>query len=435
MAAFGFAPQAEASLAEYVDRIHPEDRDRVQQAMKRALEPTGDGFYDIDYRTMCPDGTTRSLIVKGQAFFDGETPNRRAVRFVGTVLDVTERKQAEEALRASEKRLQAILDNTSAVIYLKDLQGRFLMVNRRFEELSSQRQVVGKTDADLFPRHVGEVIQANDRQVMDAGKPMEFEELVPLSDGLHTYIAVKFPIFDATGKVTAVGGISTDITDRKRAHDALKAEQEMLWHTIEVQDQERKLVTYEIHDGLVQYVTGALMHLEAMRDRVNVDAIAEELENVVDVLRKAVKEGRRIISGLHATVLDDYGVVAAVEDLIEQEERVDLQFEFVKDESVGRLARKTEQAIYRITQEALTNVQKHSQSKKVRVELCRRGDHVHLEVRDWGLGFAPPYSSNGRHGLKGMIERARIAGGKCTIEAAPGGGTQVVVDLPYVGGS
>jgi len=91
-----------------------------------------------------------------------------------------------------------------------------------------------------------------------------------------------------------------------------------------------------------------------------------------------------------------------------------------------------EEAIYRITQEALTNIGKHSQSKSVRVELGRRGDRVHLEVRDWGVGFTPSNRSKGIHGLRGMTERARIVGGMCKIESSPGEGTRVVVDLPYL---
>ena len=96
------------------------------------------------------------------------------------------------------------------------------------------------------------------------------------------------------------------------------------------------------------------------------------------------------------------------------------------------MAPSIELALYHITQEALTNVYKHSQSDKVRIELSRRDDKVHLEVRDWGVGFAPPGSSKGIHGLRGMTERARIAGGKCTIQNASGKGTKVIVDLPYL---
>ena len=94
---------------------------------------------------------------------------------------------------------------------------------------------------------------------------------------------------------------------------------------------------------------------------------------------------------------------------------------------------RTEETLNRITQEALTNIRKHSQSKKVRIELGRQGDRVHLEIRDWGVGFTPTNGSAKGHGLRGMAQRARIAGGECKIDSTLGAGTQVVVDLPFVG--
>ena len=349
--------------------------------------------------------------------------------------EIAERTIAQRIVGASESRFQAIINNTSAVIYLKDWEGRYLLVNRRYEELFNvtQQQIVGKTDAEVFPSEVVAALQANDRQVRDTKQALEFEEVVPHADGPHTYVSVKFPIFDPAGQCNAVGGISTDISDRKRAADVLEQEQEMLRHTIEAQDQERQLIAYEIHDGLVQYATGALMQLESVQGHLNSAALAEQIEKVVDILRKTVDEGRRIINGMHTTVLDDCGIVAAVHQLIEDDERAHVQVDFVKDEGLGRMAHRIELALYHITQEALTNAHKHSQSSKVRVELSRREDRVRLEVRDWGVGFTPPANPKGVHGLRGMTERARIAGGRCTIENACGGGTQVVVDLPYLG--
>ena len=106
--------------------------------------------------------------------------------------------------------------------------------------------------------------------------------------------------------------------------------------------------------------------------------------------------------------------------------------EFVKDKSLGRLAPAIEETLYRITQEALTNIRKHSQTERVRVEIRRLEDDVHLEVRDWGVGFANHNGTHGSHGLKGMTERARIAGGRSRIESTVGEGTRVIVDLPYL---
>ena len=304
--------------------------------------------------------------------------------------EMVQRREAQEANRVNAGRLQAILDNTSALIYVKDLQGRFLLVNNRFAALASHGNLVGKSDADLFPAEVAATIQANDRQVREAAEALEFEEVVPHRDGTHTYVAVKFPIRDSAGQVVAIGGISTDISERKKATDALEAEQELLRHTIEVQDQERQLVAYEIHDGLVQYVTGALMQLEAMQDNGGPLAATNTLESVVSILRRAVAEGRRLINGIRTPVLDGFGVLAALEQLVQEEERAHVRIELITDEELARMDSKIEEAIYRITQEALTNVEKHSRSEKVRIELGRQGDTVHLEIRDWGADLRLP---------------------------------------------
>jgi len=430
---FGLPPHADVTDVSYLDRIHPNDRERVVQAVGRARDPRGNGRYETECRLVLPDGSVGWFIVKGQAFFEGQGEQRHATRLIGTVMEITKRKKAEEIIQASENRLQAIMDNAHAVIYLKDLDGRFLLINRRFEELLhvSQRDFIGKTDADIFPSDVVAKIQANDQLVRESGKPLEFEECVPQQDGPHTYVAVKFPLFDAGGHCVAVGGISTDITDRQRAIEALETEQEMLRHTIQMQDQERQLVAYDIHDGLVQYATGALMQLEGIKHQLASEVLAEKIERILEILRKTVSEGRRIINGMHTTILDDCGVVAAVQGLIEDKERSHLEVEFVKDEALGRMASNIELALFHITRESLTNVTKHSCSNKVRIQLGRYDDRVRLEVRDWGVGFASATKPKGVHGLKGMIERARIAGGRCTFESAPGQGTQVVVDLPY----
>jgi PAS domain S-box-containing protein len=343
-------------------------------------------------------------------------------------------RNARASLLGQLAERKAMMDNTTAVIYLKDVQGRYLMINRQYERLFevTQQRIAGKTDSDLFPSDIAAQIQANDQKVKDTGQPLKFEEVVPQADGHHTFVSVKFPVFDSAGRVTAVGGISTDISDRKKAADALEEERDLLKHTIEVQDQQRKLIAYEIHDGLVQYAAGALMQLESIQSQVKSEALGEQIERVVDILRKTLDEGRRIINGMHTTVLDDCGVVAAVDQLLEDEERAHVKVEFVKDSGLGRMAPSVELALYHITREALTNCYKHSQSDKVRIELTRSGDRVHLEIRDWGTGMVQPAKIKGIHGLRGMTERARIAGGECTVENARGKGTIIVVNLPYL---
>jgi two-component system NtrC family sensor kinase len=138
-----------------------------------------------------------------------------------TARDMREQRAAATALRESEQRLQAILDNSPAVIYLKDTQGRYLLVNRRFETLFhvTRRDIQGKTDLDLFPHDVAEVFRANDRRVMQANCALEWEEIAPHDDGPHTYLSLKFPLHDGRGDPQALCGISSDITLRKQAEE------------------------------------------------------------------------------------------------------------------------------------------------------------------------------------------------------------------------
>ena len=127
----------------------------------------------------------------------------------------------QETLREGEARFQAILENSPSVVYMKDTSGRYLMVNRRFATLFAiaEAEVIGKTDFDLFPPAAAAQFSANDQRVIEAREPIEFEELVPHQDGLHTYLSVKFPLFSADGTISAVCGKSNDITDRKRTEE------------------------------------------------------------------------------------------------------------------------------------------------------------------------------------------------------------------------
>lgn len=130
----------------------------------------------------------------------------------------TEHKRAELARLRSEQQLQMILDNSATVIFLKDLQGRYVLVNRRFEELFhvTKASVLGRTDHDIFPREMADRFQANDHAVLAAGKALSIEEYAPHDDGIHTYISVKFPLEAPDATITGVCGIAMDITERKQ---------------------------------------------------------------------------------------------------------------------------------------------------------------------------------------------------------------------------
>jgi PAS domain S-box-containing protein len=138
--------------------------------------------------------------------------------------------QTERALGESQRLLQAISDNSTAVIYAKDLAGRYLFVNRRYTEIfhRTQEVIIGHTDHELFPPAAAQAFRGMDERVAAANTPLVEEETAPLDDGLHTYVSVKCPLHDAAGNVCGIFGISTDITDRKRVEGDLRAREEQL---------------------------------------------------------------------------------------------------------------------------------------------------------------------------------------------------------------
>ena len=140
-----------------------------------------------------------------------------AVRVLGINTDITERKQAEEALNQSQKLLQDVINGYPSPIFVKDIEGRFLTINNKLEELLGVKneEIKGKTDYDIITKELAENYRVNDQKVIEEGKSIQIEEEADLIDGHHTFINHKFPIYDIKGKPYGLGSISNDITERK----------------------------------------------------------------------------------------------------------------------------------------------------------------------------------------------------------------------------
>lgn len=139
-------------------------------------------------------------------------------------------KQSLLTLEQNQALLRAITDHSPAVIYVKNVDGRFMFVNREFERLFelSSVQIIGKSNHELLPKNVADAVRANDVMVIEQKSALQFEELVPLQDGPHSYLSVKFPLFDESGLVYATGGISSDITQRKLTEEMLRNREQLL---------------------------------------------------------------------------------------------------------------------------------------------------------------------------------------------------------------
>jgi PAS domain S-box-containing protein len=206
-------------LKSWTSRLHPEDAGHVFAALTAHIEHHD--IYDTEYRLLTKAGEYGWFRARGQAIWN-ETG--QITRMAGSLQCVTDRKRAEEALRQHEQLLQDVINNTTAVIYVKYANGQYLLINRRFEQLFdlTTDQIIGRTDHEIFPKDIADVFRANDVTVLERNTAMEYEEYAPHSDGLHAYISIKFPLCDHTGRPYATCGISTDITERKRIEAELR---------------------------------------------------------------------------------------------------------------------------------------------------------------------------------------------------------------------
>jgi signal transduction histidine kinase len=224
-----------------------------------------------------------------------------------------------------------------------------------------------------------------------------------------------------------------EIQRRSEVEQSLRHEQHSLKQLLRTHDHERQVISYEIHDGLAQQLTGAIMafsNLERICE-ANPAAVRTQCNNISKLMGDCLAEARRLINGVRPPLLDEQGVVVAVQDLIHQIAiGSDVAVEFYRSPDFGRLEPVLENAAFRIVQEALNNAMRHSKSQKMSVSLIREDQHVRVEVQDWGIGFDAEQTSGEGVGLKGIRERTRLLGGQVTVESKPGSGTKIVADLP-----
>jgi signal transduction histidine kinase len=203
---------------------------------------------------------------------------------------------------------------------------------------------------------------------------------------------------------------------------------------LQAYEQDRRLAAYELHDGLVQVATAAQMRLEALlaSGQMTSGPVKQELELVLGLVRNAAQEARQFIMGLRPPVLEEHGLLEAIRQLIAALPPGGPAIDLAVSLQSPRLHPLLEAAIYRIVQEALSNVRRHSQSDRAEVRITQLDDRVEVEIRDWGVGFDPAAVDKQRFGLKGIHERAHALHGRAQIDSAPGKGTRVLVHLPLV---
>lgn len=312
------------------------------------------------------------------------------------------------------------------VVVDRDLRVRF--VNRTGHGLTPDdvlgRNILDFTSDDSTPR-----LRAAIEEVFTSGGQKSLATVVRNSDGSHSEFAVQVGPIVRDGGVAAAMVACEDITLLKRSERELHRERSVLRRLIDIQEQERQLVSYEIHDGLAQYIAGAIMHLEAYLYTL-AGREPRELVDGVRLVRAAAEESRRLIAGLRPPALDELGIVDAIESLV-ADARIEIpRVEFVHALPEERLPPAIETAIFRVVQESLTNARRHAHATRADVSVAQVPAGIHVRVSDDGCGFEPTSIPDSRFGLEGIRQRCRLFGVEPTIDSAPGRGTAIDVVLP-----
>jgi PAS domain S-box-containing protein len=336
-------------------------------------------------------------------------------------------------LQESQDRFRTLTENAFDLICEIDERGvyRYLSPNHR--------QVLGWDVDALVGQDALNFIHPDQRQFIEQRLAQAVREGSGCVEVQVQAANGEYRWFETTGQSYRTAGgelrfvvISRDVTDRRAAQDRLRREQEYQRRLLALQDADRRLMAYEIHDGLVQDLYGAQLFLESVKVAGAFAADdAKAFKSAVELLRGAIEEARRLINGLRPPILDERGLIAALEHLAhDMEQTWGVCIDFHAQVQFDRLSATVENAVYRIVQECLNNVQQHSDTDRAQVELTHEGNWLRVAVSDRGKGFDPAEVSSNRYGLAGIRERTRLLGGEAQIDSRPGAGVTVVVRLP-----
>jgi PAS domain S-box-containing protein len=416
--------------------LHPDDKlraDALNEAVTRG-QPT----YEEEFRLRHKDGHYITVLTRGLPI--RRDADNQVVRIVGTHLDVTERKRTESALRESEERLTLAFAGAQEGVWDWDLETNAVVYSSRW------KQMLGYSDDEIEPHvsawerlvHPADRVRADEAHdgVTRGQKTYEAEFRLRHKDGHYLHVLSRgYPVRrEPGGPVVRIVGTHFDLTERKN-RDAEHARAELLAHLVHVQEEERRRIARDLHDQFGEHLTTLSLHIGALKDAcAHSDDLTRQIETLERTAQRLDQDVDQLVWRLRPTALDDLGLRAALANYIQDwSRRANIQAELhtsgLLDE---RLPSDVETALYRIAQEALNNVVKHSRARQVEVILERRPDYVLLIVEDDGVGFESADAAVSGHGfgLVAMQERAALIGANLEIESTPGNGTTVLVRMP-----
>jgi PAS domain S-box-containing protein len=385
---------------------------------------------------------------------------------------IVKRKQMEEALRESESRLQGILDNTSAVIYIRDKDGKYVLTNRQYEKLLNiiQEDIREKTLYDLFPEDVANSLRADDQKVFEAGTPVQFEEVMQHTGEPHTYISVKFPVYDAAGLPYGICGISTDITERKQAEERIKNQNLLLEQAVQEKQQEmealfermlrqEKLATIGRMAGSIAHelrnplgaVKQSAFFLKRLYHKRKLEASNPKVEKHLVLIENELDISERVISGLlqmtrmrpiQREQANLHAIIADATERCHLPERIQLALEVSPEPFViWADPLQLRQVFINLLTNAAQAIERDG-NITIRAKQLTKDRACRIDVEDTGVGIAPEALDNifeplyttkttgtglGLSICKQIIEHHQ---GRISLQSSAGRGTTVTIVLP-----
>jgi PAS domain S-box-containing protein len=431
-----FHCSAAEALGQALDRFIPQPyRGRHREHVQR-FAATG-----VSARAMGAEVEIVGLRADGQEFpadvSISQVQREDGPLYTAIVRDITERRRAEEEVR----KLSRVVEQTASSIIITDLRGRIEYVNPRFEQATgyAAAEVLGHSPSVLKSGHTSDAQYRELWQTITNGGVWHGEFRNRRKDGsLFWESAIVSPIRGSQGQITHFVAIKDDISDRKAAEEALSQSHQQLQHMAatlhSLREEQMSELARELHDELGQRLTGLKMDLSWLDGRLEEGQgpLRDKVAGMKALVDGTVKSVRRIATGLRPLVLDDLGVVAAVEWLVEDFSRHhDIQAELDLGMEDLALDDRRASAIFRIVQESLTNVARHSGAQRVEVSMHREGDRLLLRIEDDGKGMPPEAAAGAKgFGLVGIRERVSMCGGQLTIANGPTGGTAIEASIP-----
>ncbi len=422
--------------------LTPSDEDK--QGATQVLESYKTGRFPCAFESAILDKARRLRWIQWNTTASYKK-NGDVEYFIVTGTDITARKHTERLLQQNEEQLQAILDHSPVAVWLKDLEGRYLKVNRQFEKNTglSEKEILGKTDTQIFSSERTSRFWEIDHTVLQTGQAYESDEVWDRSDGIHTEHVFKFLLTTSKGKPYALCGIATDITQRKQAETILqKASQRLEIQQQELrslaaqlltaQEEERRRISRDLHDDVNQRLAVLSLKLQAARnvlpDHHLVTPMIQELyENVANLS----DDIRHLAYQYHPSILDDLGLGSALRSLCEDFEKWEgISVTCELPDGARKISQAVGTCLYRVVQESLRNVSKHAQASAVHLILREDEQEITLSIQDNGKGFEVDGLLSRGLGFVSMRERVRLVGGTLLVESQPGHGTIVKVSIP-----